>query len=195
MRLTVAKIVRAQGLRGEVAIAVHTDDPAVRFAPGTVLETEPASAGPLTVVKARTHHGRWMVAFEGVSSREAAEALRGVELVIDAANSEEPDAWYSHELVGLTVELTTGEAVGVVVGLENAPAQDLLMIKETNGARTAVPFVSAIVPIVDVAGGRVVIDPPGGLLAADSENLDVVLPEPTDHDGSAGSDDARDEQL
>jgi len=68
---------------------------------GQVLRTEPASAGPLTVTGARVQQGRWYVTFAGVSDRTAAEALAGVELVVDEHASDEDDAWYPHELAGL----------------------------------------------------------------------------------------------
>ena len=179
MQLTVARIGRAHGLRGEVALDVRTDSPDERLAVGTVLTTEPASAGPLTVTRARVQQGRWFVTFDGVADRTAAEALSGVELVVDADDSDDDeDAWYPHELVGLRAEGLDGRLLGEVVGLEHAPAHDVLVLREPGGARTLVPFVRAIVPVVDVPGGRVVLDPPGGLLASDAEHL-VVSDEET----------------
>lgn len=175
MLLTVARIGRAHGLRGEVALDVRTDVPEERLAPGTVLVTDPASAGPLTVARTRVQQGRWFATFQGVADRTAAEALTGVDLVVepDEASDEDDDAWYPHELVGLRAEGTDGRALGEVVGLEHAPAHDVLVLREPAGARTLVPFVRAIVPVVDVPGGRVVLDPPGGLLASDAANLVV----------------------
>ena len=61
--------------------------------------------------------------------------------------------------------------LGEIIGLEHLPAHDMLVLREPDGTRTLVPFVRVIVPVVDVAGGRVVLDPPGGLLASDAENL------------------------
>ncbi|MBO1751560.1 ribosome maturation factor RimM [Actinotalea sp. BY-33] len=167
MELTVATVGRAHGLRGEVGLDVRTDTPAERFAVGAVLRTRPASAGPLTVERTRDLSGRWYVSFAQVEDRSAAEALRGVELVVEVEESDEEDAWYPHELAGLRAERTDGTVVGEVVGLEHLPAQDALVVLETGGQRTLVPFVRAIVPVVDVPGGRVVLDPPQGLLAAD----------------------------
>jgi 16S rRNA processing protein RimM len=175
--LTVARIGRAHGLRGEVALDVRTDVPDERLAAGAVLTTDPASAGPLTIQRSRVQQGRWFVTFEGIADRTAAEALTGVALVVDAADEpeddEDDDAWYPHELAGLRAEGTDGRLLGEIVGLEHAPAHDLLMLREPDGARTLVPFVRAIVPVVDVPGGRVVLDPPGGLLASDAEHLVV----------------------
>jgi 16S rRNA processing protein RimM len=174
MQLTVARIGRAHGLRGEVALDLRTDNPEARLAVGQVLATDPAAAGPLTVARTRDQHGRWFVTFAEVTDRTGAEALQGVELVIDPAQDEEEDAWYPHELVGLRADHVDGRLLGTVAGLEHLPAHDVLvLVEEGSGARTLVPFVRAIVPVVDVPGGRVVLDPPGGLLASDAENLVV----------------------
>jgi len=113
---------------------------------------------------------RWFLGFDDVTDRTAAEALRGVGLVVEAEDSaDDEDAWYPHELAGLRAELPDGTVVGEVVGLEPLPAHDALVIREPSGTRTLVPFVRAIVPVVDVAGGRVVLDPPDGLLGDASD--------------------------
>ncbi|MFF3064519.1 ribosome maturation factor RimM [Oerskovia sp. NPDC057915] len=178
MQLTVARIGRAHGLRGEVALDMRTDNPEARLVVGSTIDTEPAEAGPLTIERARLHQGKWLVTFAGVADRSAAERMRGITLVVEADVSDEEDAWYPHELVGLRAELEDGTVVGEVQGLEHLPAHDLLVLKETDGTRTLVPFVHAIVPVVDVPGGRVVLDPPGGLLARDAELLEVAEPTP-----------------
>ncbi|MBO0610016.1 ribosome maturation factor RimM [Myceligenerans salitolerans] len=172
MELTVARVGRAHGLKGEVSLDVRTDDPAERLGVGQVLRTLPPEAGPLTVTRSRVHQDRWVVMFAEAADRTAAERLRGVELVVDVDASDEEDAWYPHELRGLRAELVDGTVVGEVVGLDHLPAHDVLVLSEplpTGKVRTLVPFVRAIVPTVDVAGGRVVLDPPGGLLARDAE--------------------------
>ncbi|MCL3860243.1 ribosome maturation factor RimM [Actinotalea sp. K2] len=167
MQLTVARIGRAHGLRGEVALEVRTDVPRDRFVVGVVLTTDPPTAGPLTVARVRDQNGRWLVTFEEARDRTQAEALRGVDLVVEVESSDEEDAWYPYELAGLRAERPDGTPLGEVVGLEHLPAQDALVLREHGGERTLVPFVRAIVPVVDVPGGRVVIDAPHGLLAAD----------------------------
>ncbi|WP_454729090.1 ribosome maturation factor RimM [Cellulosimicrobium protaetiae] len=194
MELTVARVGKAHGLRGEVALDLRTDDPEERLAVGERLETRPATAGPLTVGTVRVHQGRWLVGFEGVRDRTAAEALRGVELVVEVDASDEEDAWYPHELVGLRAEDPEGQPLGRIDGLEHLPAHDVLVLRETGGARTLVPFVRQIVPLVDVAGGRVVLDPPGGLLASDADRLEVATPDGGETSGLAASepDDPRD---
>lgn len=171
MELVVARVGRAHGLKGEVALDVRTDDPEGRLGVGARLRTGPPAAGPLTVTRVRVHQDRYLVTFAEAPDRTAAEALRGVELLVDVDASDEEDAWYPHELRGLRAELADGTVVGEVVGLEHLPAHDALVVSEplpTGTVRTLVPFVRAIVPEVDVPGGRVVLDPPGGLLARDA---------------------------
>ncbi|WP_353708119.1 ribosome maturation factor RimM [Cellulosimicrobium sp. ES-005] len=187
MELTVARVGKAHGLRGEVVLDLRTDEPEERLAVGERLVTRPAAAGPLIVATVRVHQGRWLVGFEGVRDRTAAEALRGVELVVEVEASDEEDAWYPHELVGLRAEDPDGRTLGRIDGLEHLPAHDVLVLRETGGARTLVPFVRQIVPLVDVAGGRVVLDPPGGLLASDADRLEVAAPDGADTSGSGAS--------
>jgi 16S rRNA processing protein RimM len=168
MQLVVGRVARPHGVRGEVTVDVHTDDPDMRFAVGAVLATDPTGAGPLTIESARWHSGRLLVAFAGIADRAQAESLRGTWLTLDSAqvaSPEDPDEFYDHELVGLAVVTTSGEAVGVVTDVRHH-GQDLLVIQppEPGGDGLLVPFVAAIVPEVDVAAGRLVIDPPPGLL-------------------------------
>jgi 16S rRNA processing protein RimM len=171
----VARIGRAHGLRGEVTAEVRTDSPERRFVAGAAFATDPAERGPLTLQSAREHSGVLLLAFEGVDDREGAEALRGTVLLVDADASDEPDAWYDDELVGLRAQRVDGTALGEVVALLTGGAQDLLQVRPVGGEPAddvLVPFVTALVPTVDVAGGRVVLDPPGGMFdAADEQDV------------------------
>jgi 16S rRNA processing protein RimM len=169
MLLVVGVIVRAHGIRGEVLVDLRTDDPQQRFAPGSALITDPGgdAGGTLTVVAARPHQGRLIVSFEGVADRGEAEGLRGVGLCVDTTDlpvPSDPDEFNDHQLVGLRAETPEGEALGDVVRVEHAPASDLLVVRRPDGGTALVPFVKAIVPEADLAGGRVVLTPPGGLL-------------------------------
>jgi 16S rRNA processing protein RimM len=187
MQIAVGQVVRAHGIRGEVLVAVRTDEPGARFAPGSVLPAEPPERGPLTVAAARWHSGRLIVAFEGVGDRTAAEGLRGTLLILDSAQItplSDPDEFYDHELIGLGVITAAGDPVGVVADVLHH-GQDLLVVRREGApgqvtagqvapgsrggeaAEALVPFVSAIVTDVDVAAGRLVIDPPPGLLDPD----------------------------
>lgn len=167
MQLVVGRIGRAHGVRGEVAVDVRTDDPERRFAVGSVLETDPAERGPLTVAASRWHSGRLLVTFAGVADRTAVEALRGLLLVADSATSpppEDPDEYWDHQLVGLTAVTLSGDVLGAVEEVLHPPGGDLLVVRRADDAELLVPFVRAIVPEVDLTGGRLVVDPPPGLL-------------------------------
>jgi 16S rRNA processing protein RimM len=171
MQVAVGQVARAHGIRGEVIVAVRTDEPDVRFAPGAQLATEPPERGPLTVRATRWHSGRLIVVFEGISDRTAAEGLRGTVLTLDTEDipsPADPDEFYDHELIGLGVVTAAGQPVGVVADVLHH-GQDLLVVRRDGPApaEVLVPFVGAIVPDVDVVGGRLVIDPPPGLLDPD----------------------------
>lgn len=175
MDLFVAKVGRPHGLKGDVFVDLRTDDPAQRFAVGQVLTTEPGGR-ELTVAGARVQNGRWVLRFDEVIDRDEAEELTGLDLTVAAADSDEDDAWYAHELVGMSAVLTDGTAVGQISGIDHGAAHDFLILREPNGVQTLIPFVKEIVPDVDKAAGKVILNPPGGLLAADAENL-VISPE------------------
>ena len=184
MEYVVARIGRPHGVRGEVTVELRTDSPELRFFPGSVLRTDPAAAGPLTVATARFHQETLLVAFEGVTGREGVEALRGTLLLVDVADGAEPeeeDAWYPHQLRGLPAATPSGVPLGTVRDLLTGLAQDLLVVRGTDGEDVLVPFVAALVPLVDVAGGRVVVDPPLGLF--------VELPAPDEDDDTDGTTD------
>jgi len=182
MKVTVAHIGRPQGLKGEVSLDLRTDIPEERLSPGSVLETVPDNAGPLTVATARSASGRWYVGFSGITDRNAAEELRGVELIADADDADEDDAWYVHELVGLSVERPDGEVLGKVTNLLNMPAHDLLEVKQRDGSKALIPFVDEFVPEVDVEGGRVIVTPPYGLLSGE----EPMVTDETRGDDSSG---------
>ena len=169
--VVVARIGKPHGLRGEVTVQLHTDDPEARFPVGATLATQ-ATAGTgvpraLTIRSTRVHQGVWLLGFEQIPDRTGAESLRGTRLVIDAAELEPgggDDGWYEDELRGLAVHTSDGARIGEVTRLEMGPAQDLLVVALDAGGDAYLPFVEAIVPEVDVEGGRVVVDPPEGLL-------------------------------
>ena len=177
-RLLVARIGKPHGLRGEVTVQTHTDDPEARFAPGAVYATEAAAGSgvprALTLRSARLHQKIWLLGFEEIGERTSAESLRGTRLFIDAeaaaeAAADEDDAWYEDELVGLTAVDPAGAPLGEVTGLRTGAAQDQLVLRLTGGLEALVPFVAAIVPEVDVEGGRVVVDAPPGLLELNAD--------------------------
>lgn len=168
--LLVGVVVRPHGLAGELAVDLHTDSPQERFAPGAVLtraDTRGAAIGVLTVESARPHSGRLLVRFVEAPDRTAAEALRGTRLLVDVAElppTDDPDEFHVHQLEGLAAELADGTPVGTVREVVHGPGGELLVLARAEQPDALVPFVREIVPTVDVAGGRVVLDPPEGLL-------------------------------
>ena len=151
MLLEVGRITKAFGVRGEVLVAL-TSDRTSRLDPGSVLTTD---RGDLTVVSAARHQDRWIVQFEGFHDRDAAETWRGTVLRAEPFHEDDTDTLWVHELVGASVVLADGSAVGTVTSVEANPASDLLVLD--GGALVPVVFV------VDHAPGRVTIDPPEGL--------------------------------
>ncbi|WP_211278018.1 ribosome maturation factor RimM [Couchioplanes caeruleus] len=185
--LVVGQIGKPHGIRGEVLVTVRTDEPEARFVAGSVFTTEVprdrrVSTGPataavpgvpyrvpakLTLESLRWHQGRIIAQFEGVHDRNVAEALRGVLLQVDSAEvppPDDPDEFHDHQLIGLTVVALDGTELGTVDRIDHAPASDLIVLRKSAGGVALVPFVSAIVPTVDLAAGRVVVDLPEGLL-------------------------------
>jgi len=165
MHVVVARIGKAHGLRGEVTVQVLTASPGDRFVPGASFATDPAEAGPLVLRSARDHNGVLLLGFERTEDRSGAESLRGIRLLGDVLeDDDDEDSWYERDLVGLKAVTVGGDEVGEVTALQSGAAQDLLVVRLTDGRKALVPFVTAIVPEVDVDGGRVVLDPPPGLL-------------------------------
>lgn len=168
-RLVVGRVGRPHGLRGEVVVAVRTDFPDERFAPGTRFDV-PGGAG-LTVAATRWHSGTLLLRFDGVEDRDRAADLSGTELTVDQADLpvlDDPDEFHDHQLVGLRAELADGTPVGPVRDILHGPGGELLVVSREGRADALVPFVHAIVPEVDLAGGRVVLTPPDGLLDEDA---------------------------
>ena len=169
----VGRIGKPHGLRGEVTLDVRTDEPERRFAPGTTLRAEaPAGAdrrpASLTVARARWHQSTLLVTFEEIADRNAAEAARGTVLHATIAHDEvpeDPEEYYDHQLVGLAVVDLDGTPLGEVKAVVHGSAQDLLTVRTPDGRDTLVPFVSALVPEVDLDAGRVVVADRPGLVA------------------------------
>ncbi|WP_326596299.1 ribosome maturation factor RimM [Streptomyces sp. NBC_01803] len=186
MQLVVARIGRAHGIKGEVSVEVRTDEPEVRLAPGAILATDPPETGPLTVADGRVHSGRLLLRFVGVADRTAAEALRNTLLIAEVDPEElpdDPEEFYDHQLVGLDVVTGDGARVGSVAEIAHLPGQDLLIVERETGGEALIPFVTEIVPDIDLAARRVVVTPPPGLLDGDQDDRD----DRDDQEGDAGA--------
>jgi 16S rRNA processing protein RimM len=149
--LEVGRIVKPHGIRGEVIVDLVTNRPDERLTPGSVLSSD---AGDLEILRSSPHQHRWIVAFDGVADRNQAEELRGTILRAEAIEGEDDTLWV-HELVGARVYDLDGAFYGEVQEVEANPASDLLVLPQ------------GLVPLVFVVErdeGRVVIDPPAGLI-------------------------------
>lgn len=167
MEVVVGRVAKAHGIAGELAVDVRTDSPEQRFADGAVLaaRTRDKHTRTVTVESARPHSGRLLMRFVEVADRTAAEQLRGALLLADTDDlppTEDPDEFYDHELEGLAAELADGTPIGTVREVLHTAGTELLAL-DVDGREVLVPFARAIVPTVDIAGGRVVVDPPEGL--------------------------------
>ncbi|MBO0840335.1 MAG: ribosome maturation factor RimM [Sciscionella sp.] len=168
-RRAVGRVVKAHGVRGELTVEVLTDAPEHRFAIGAHM-TAAAKDGTertLTVASTRPHSARLLVTFEEVAGRDAAEALRGVLLLAEVSELppiEDPDEFYDHQLEGIEVSTVDGQVIGEVREVLHGPAGELLAVQRKAGGEVLIPFVREIVPTVDLAAGRVLVDPPEGLL-------------------------------
>ena len=163
-RLEVGRIIKAHGIRGEVVVEAVTNRPE-RFEPGAVLylgdrampvRRATLQGGPDPA--GRMSRGRWIVSFEGVADRTTAERLRDSVLTGDplAGDSGDADEFWVHELVGSEVVDPAGAVLGRVTAVEANPASDLLVLESGH----LVPMVF----VLSAGEGRVVIDPPAGLL-------------------------------
>lgn len=169
MELTIGRVVKAHGVTGEVVVDVRTDDPDMRFAPGTALRAKASDHRERNYVVAsvRPHGSRLLLRLDGVADRDAADALRGHLFVIDSEDLppiDEPDTYYDHQLEGLRVQTTTGRDIGTVAEVLHTAAGELLAVNRDQAGELLVPFVSAIVTSVSLDSGIVEIDPPDGLL-------------------------------
>ncbi|WP_134124513.1 ribosome maturation factor RimM [Kribbella kalugense] len=178
MLVTVGRIGRAHGIKGEVGIDVRTDEPDRRFVDGATLVTEAKVSRTLTVESSRWHSGKLLVKFAGVPDRTAAEQLRNlfVQCEIDEdERPEDPDEYYDRDLIGLTVRTADGEEAGEVRDVVHLPSQDLLEIRRPAGNVVLVPLVEELVPELNLDKRYVVVADRPGLL--DPEGAEVV---PTD---------------
>jgi len=158
----VGVIVAAHGIRGEVKLRSFTADPSA-LASYSPLET--AKGAKIEIQRMRPQKDGFIAILKGVTDRNAAEALKGTELFVPRERLPEPDEdeVYVHDLIGLAVETAAGAAVGTVKAVLDFGAGDVLEIAPPQGDTLLVPFTKAAVPVVDLPGGRLVIDPVAAL--------------------------------
>ena len=158
--ICVARIGAAHGVRGAVKLWTFTEDPlAVRdYGPLTTKD----GARQFEVTHAREAKDHLVATFKGVATREDAERLNGIELYIprDKLPATDDDEYYHADLIGLAAVNTADEPIGRVLAIHNFGAGDIIEIAPPQGATMLLPFTNAVVPTVDLASGRVVIELP-----------------------------------
>jgi 16S rRNA processing protein RimM len=156
----VAQIGAAHGLRGGVHLRSFTEDPHA-FATYGPLETEDRSRR-LEIESVRPSKDGFTVRFHGLTKREAAEALRNVNLYVDrgALPAAEDGEFYHADLIGLAAVASSGETLGEVIAIHNFGAGDIIELRLKAGDTTMLAFDEATVPEVDIAGGRIVVEMP-----------------------------------
>ncbi len=192
LRLRVARLLKAHGLKGGIKLELYTDEPDKRFTPGArfgmqVPETSPWFGKSITLAELRWYNGHPVAFFQEIPDRTAAETAVRAILLVDKDEEQlpdEPGAWYDHQLVSLDV-YRDGARIGQVLAVEHLPGQDLLVVGVPDGEdvrEVLLPFVTAFVPEVDLDHHRVTITPPLGLF----ETIDEE-PEPASDAGSSGT--------
>lgn len=167
--LRVGRLVKAHGLKGAFKLELYTDSPKLRFVEGATLKLQVPESSPwfgktVTVQELRWYNTMPVLFLKECEDRTIADSLVKAILLVDVPNDEvtnEEDAWFDHQLVGLKV-IRDAVEIGVVTRVDHLPSQDLLAV-ETAAGEVLVPFVKAIVPVVDVKNRSLTITPPLGL--------------------------------
>src|ERR1700736_6297206 len=158
--LCIARIGAAHGVRGAVKLWTFTEDPLAVKAYGPLSTKD--GARQFEVTHAREAKGRLVATFKDIATREDAERLNGVELYIarEKLPAAGEDEYYHADLIGLAAVTPANEPLGRVIAIHNFGAGDIIEIAPAHGATMLLPFTNAVVPMVDLAGGRVVIELP-----------------------------------
>jgi 16S rRNA processing protein RimM len=165
--ICVARIGAAHGVRGAVKLWTFTEDPLAvqHYGPLTTRD----GARLFEVTHAREANGHLVATLKGIATREEAERLNGLELYVarDKLPATDDDEYYHADLIGLAAVTTTDAPLGRVIAIHNFGAGDIIEIAPPHGATMLLPFTNAVVPTVDLAGGRVVIELPAEILGDD----------------------------
>ncbi len=160
-KVCVGQFAGSHGVRGLVKLKSFTGDPAAVAAYGPL--TDEGGKRVFRVSLNGTVKDLWLARVEGIATREQAQELAGVRLYVDRSvlpDTEDEDEFYHADLIGLRVETPAGEPFGTVLAVYDFGGGDVLEIRTESGATELLPFTKACVPVVDVKGGRVVVDPP-----------------------------------
>lgn len=160
-RVCVGQFAGAHGVRGQVKLRSFTEDPAAVVSYGPLSDEEGRRSFRVTL--AGTAKDAFLARVDGVTTREAAEALTGLRLYVERSalpDTGDEDEFYHADLIGLRAELADGSPFGTVKAVYDFGAGDVLEIRTVAGILDLLPFTQACVPVVDVAGGRIVVSPP-----------------------------------
>jgi 16S rRNA processing protein RimM len=172
-KICVARIGAAHGVRGAVKLWTFTEDQLAVKAYGPLFTKD--GARQFEVATAREAKGHLVATLKGIATREEAERLNGVELYIarEKLPATDEDEYYHADLIGLAAVSPADQPLGRVVAIHNFGAGDIIEIAPITGATMLLPFTHAVVPTVDLAGGRVVIELPGEIAGDDPSNTDA----------------------
>ncbi|HWI29675.1 MAG TPA: ribosome maturation factor RimM [Stellaceae bacterium] len=163
-RVQMGIITGAHGVKGEVRVKSFTAEPAAIAEYGPLEDEWGARRFALELTG--TVRGMLIARIPGIADRNAAERLAGTGLFLDRAALPKPgeDEFYHADLIGLAAVLKQGGELGRVRAVHDYGAGDSLEVEKPDGGTVMVPFTETIVPEIDIAGGRLVVDPPPGLL-------------------------------
>lgn len=157
---------KAHGIRGDVLVRGLVSDAAERFTDATILVTGEPQRRTFAIDAVALHQGDFIVSLEGIDTRNDAEALVGTQFVIPLSERRRLDdaEWWIEDLVGCVVVDLDGKMIGTVTDVIVGAAQDRLAVTTADGALGEIPFVDQLVPVVDIAARRIVVDLPEGLV-------------------------------
>ena len=169
-QICVARIGAAHGVRGAVKLWTFTEDPLAVKVYGPLVTKD--GARQFEVTHAREAKGHLVATLKGIGTREEAERLNGIELYIarDKLPATDENEYYHADLIGLDAVNAANEPLGRVIAIHNFGAGDIIEIAPAHGATMLLPFTNAVVPSVDLAGGRVIIELPDEIEGDDSSS-------------------------
>ena len=164
-RIPIGYVRRAHGIRGDVVVRGLADDAVDRMVTGATFQTSENPPRTLVVVDLGRVKDDLRVSFEGITDRNEAETLKGVQLTIPSTErrSLSEDEWWPEDVIGCQVMSLDGGKVGTVHEVIIGAAQDRLVVIAPDGSTGEIPFVAALVPEVDIANDRITVDLPQGL--------------------------------
>ncbi|WP_027580762.1 ribosome maturation factor RimM [Bradyrhizobium sp. Ai1a-2] len=169
----VARIGAAHGVRGAVKLWTFTEDPLAVKHYGPLLTKDGARQFEVTHVREAKDH--LVATFKGVSTRDEAERLNGLELYVPRERLPETDddEYYHADLVGLAAVTTADQPLGKVIAIHNFGAGDIIEIAPAQGVTMLLPFTNAVVPTIDIAGGRVIVELPSEIEGEDGTSPEL----------------------